>query len=236
MVDSQPPNLEWKGYLTTSTGLDNSVQCLSARLGGSVQWNQDRGALVYRREASPYQQLGPSGRHLRNSDFYQRDEQCSGPSPDGQSVCSGLCQQDGREPLTYLSPPGLQLVVLVSPKKHHLSPSRQGEFFGRPRVEGAGVISQVDVAQRSLPPDPTGAGPEQNRPVCNQAEPSVAILHQLEARSICSRDGCTPPSLDEAGRVCISSLLLDREMSTETSHGGEQDLQNLDIQLPGMCH
>ena len=93
----------------------------------------------------------------------------------------------------------------------------------------------MDVAQRSLPPDPTGAGPEQNGPVCNQAEPSTAILYQLEAGSIYSRDRCTPPRLDEAGGVCISPLLLDREMSTETSHGGQHhNISSAMVVLPSL--
>ena len=64
-------------------------------------------------------------------------------------------------------------------------------------------------------------GPMQDRPVCNQAEPPAAELYQLEARSVCSGDRCTPPRLEDVGGVHLSPILLDREMSTEDSPGEE---------------
>ena len=56
---------------------------------------------------------------------------------------------------------------------------------------------------------------------CNQAEPPAAALNQLEARSVCSGDGCTLTRLEDVGRIRLSPISLDREMSAENSPQGE---------------
>ena len=61
----------------------------------------------------------------------------------------------------------------------------------------------------------------QDGPICNQAEPPAAELYQLEARSVCPGDGCTPPRLEDVGGICLSPSLFDREVSAENSPGGE---------------
>jgi len=80
----------------------------------------------------------------------------------------------------------------------------------------------VDASQRSFPTNSGDAGAMQDRPVCNQAESPAADLYQLEARSFCPRDGCTLPRLEDVGGLCLSPILLDREMSAETPSGEER--------------
>ena len=224
MVDIQTPRVEWKRHPPDPTRLINTVRCIPARLGSGVQWNQNWRPLVSRREAPAHQQLGASGRCLCSPDVHQRDGEYSGSPPDGQPISSNLYQQDGGDPFTDLIPTSLQSVALV-PREEYSPvsrvPSGQGELNSRSGVQRIGVIRRVDAAQRSLPTDSADTGPMQDRHVCNQAEPPAAELYQLEARSVCSGDRCTPPRLEDVGGVRLSPILLDREMSTEDSPGEE---------------
>ena len=140
-----------------------------------------------------------------------------------------LLQMDNRSAVTYINKMGGTHSLTLSlqacnlwcwclERNIHLS-AEYGELNSRSGVQRIGVIRRVDAAQRSLPTDSADTGPMQDRPVCNQAEPPAAELYQLEARSVCSGDRCTPPRLEDVGGVRLSPILLDREMSTEDSPG-----------------
>ena len=224
MVYIQAPRVERKRHSSDPTGLINTVRCIPARLGGGVQWNQNWRPLVSRRETPAHQQLGTSSRHLCSPDIHQRDEGYSGSPPNGQPISSSLYQQDGGDPLTDSIPTSLQSVALVSREEYQpvsRVPSGQGQLNSGSGVQRIGVIRRVDAAQRSLPPDSADSGPMQDGPICNQAEPPAAELYQLEARSVCSGDGCTPPRLEDVGGIRLSPILLNREVSAENSPRGE---------------
>ena len=176
------------------------------------QWRRDTGTLTV---------WSFKWAHLQ-SRYLLREKETFRSSSRWQPICSSLCQQDGGNSLTDSIPPSLQPVAVV-PAEEHLpvsrAPSWKGKLNCRSGVQTTRVFSRVDAPQGSLLPDATNTGPMQDRPVSNQTETPTVKLHQLETRPVCSRNRYAPPRLEDAGRLCLSPILLHRRMPAENSPG-----------------
>ena len=187
-------------------------------MGGSIQWHLDRGTLVNGREETPHKLPGIAGRILCHKDICQTQEQCPHTPKNGQQHSSSVCEQDGGHSLTKPIAPSLPTMAVVPTKRHPSFsgvPPRQPEHYGRPRIQAKRDICRVDAQQGSLPVDPTNSGSMQDRFICNPAQPPASGIHQLEARPLCTRDGCLPDGVEVNRGLCIPSLQLNREVHTE---------------------
>ena len=213
---------QWNGRDITPSPLNLTI--LTPRLGSCLQWDQNGRPLVNAREGPTYQQLRAPGRSICGQSVYKAEEQHSGPTTNGQQHSSRICEQDGGDTLTGLVPSSLPTMAMVPSERNPFSgrtPSRSLKHSGGPGVKASGVISGMDATQRGVPHDPTGIRSLPGGSFCNQIEPSTSEVYQLETGPICPKNRCSPVELEVPGRICIPSLLPDREVPAKDSAGTE---------------
>ena len=137
---------------------------------------------------------------------------------DGQQHSSSLCEQNGGYTFTESVPPDWSPVEMVPATRNSSvcgAPSRSGKHNSRSGVSADRGLDKMDAAQGSFPLDSTDPGPLPDGFVCDQVEPSTRRLRQLETGSLCTDDRRIQTELEGPGRLCVPSLLSDREMPTE---------------------
>ena len=147
MIDPPSVTMERKRHHSLPSRPDCTIRCLTPRLRGGVQRDQDRRPLVSTREDSTYQLLRAPGRSLCSQSFHQTKRSTF------RSSCtwgSRICEQDGGHTLTKPVPPSWPTMAMV-PSERNLficrTPSRNLEYSSRPGVTASGVISRMDASQ-----------------------------------------------------------------------------------------
>lgn len=113
-------------------------------------------------------------------------------------------------------------MAVVSQKGNHSlsgTPTQNRESHCRPGISLVAVNGQVEAKQRGtgILEHPQDHGSLSFGPICQQVESSIATVCQLETRPIRPSSGCTLHKLDEPERLRLSTICLDREMSSKSS-------------------
>ena len=218
MVDQQNRELEWKQYTTTDTGYGNRNRCFPTGLGSVDGQYDNRGAMVTGQEIATYQCTGIERRCLCSESICERIEKHPRKAKNGQYNSNCLPQPHGGNEIPKLSTMCIAIVAMVFAEGYnHLSRTSAGseEHQSRCGIPNSSLIGRVDAASNALSVDNAGHGAMSSGFVCYTPQQSIAALHQLEARPLCSGHGCLSDSMAIPECICIPSLLPGGEVPTE---------------------
>ena len=225
LVEGQPGFLEWQDDLDPSSEHVDRDRCISPRVGCSEGQSVHKWLVVRPRESSPHQCTGAESGGFCSQDLcFVREEHTCSPT-NGQQDSSILYQQDGRNQILRPGSTSLPTVAMVSPERdYNFSgvPPRCGQLCSGPGVTPPPVISRVETEQTSPSSCNQDNGELQHRSVCNTSEQSTQAVRQLETGPIHHSHRRNDTQLEGQRSVCLSTILPDREMSTEGG-GGEGD-------------
>ena len=177
----------------------------------------------------PHQLSGALGSYICSEMLCQRYEEQPCSSKNGQQNSSILCESHGWNLLPSDEQPGNPDLAMVSGKEHnshHRASPRGGQRCGRRRVQDDPIVCGVEATPGSVTTDNGDPWQMQCGSLCNTAECTVGAVRELEARPQCSGNGCTAITMGQVGRLCISPILSNWQMSKEDQRG--QGITNSD--------
>ena len=126
--------------------------------------------------ALSHQSLRTSGRGVCSEVIYEGTVQHTCTPANGQSDCSGVCQQDGRHSLSSPDASSLQIVAVVPPQRDNTFsrvPPWQPEQGGRRRVLSGLDLSRMEAQSRCVSNDSEVPGHLCSESVCHVPQPPV---------------------------------------------------------------
>ena len=149
-------------------------------------------------------------------------EECLCPPQDGQYISPSLCDQDGGNSIHQTNSSGMPDLGLVSSETNNplsITFTGLGQSCGRSRIQAGTDLSRMEAPQGDLQGNLYSAGTVQSRPICNSTESPSRPICELETRSRSNGNQCLSPQLERPRRLCLSSLLTDRQVpSARTEH------------------
>ena len=198
--------------------LGHNNGCVQKRLGGSVQWGEDPGDLVFDRAKPPHQCAGDESGVLCIESFCQRPNRDACPPSYGQQSHSGEHQQDGNHQVSgpVTSDPG-DLAILSISLDHSYGGISAGvnESDSRSGVQTIHGPEQLEAGPEGVSPVEPALGTTGYGPVCRQVELSDTAVCQLETRPRSDSDRRIHHELEVGEGLCVSSFLPDQQMSSE---------------------
>ena len=95
VMDSLTALLEQIGHLYSPSRPDNTVRCLTERMGGRVQWDSNGRSLDGAREEVTHKLPRATSRIVCNQGIHETSEQHPSPPENGKPLCSSIRKQDG---------------------------------------------------------------------------------------------------------------------------------------------
>ena len=218
MVVRSSSHMEWEGYHPTSPRYSDRDRCIPTGLGCRMQWSANRWPVVQGRAVGTHQCAGADGRDVRSASICEGKAEGSCSPQDGQHISPILCDQNGRHTVLQTDRSGTQNVGLVSPTTDNslsITPPGFGEPGGRPGVQAGTNIGGMEASRGGVQQDLRSFGALRGGPICHETEPPTGQVCELETRPGSYDDQCLPHQLGGPRRICFSSLLPDRQMSTK---------------------
>ena len=198
-------------------------RCITPVLGSGHRADEHRQPLVRGGENPPHKSPGASRRSSGREDLHEGQEEYPCPSQNGQHDGHSIHQQDGRHKVSDPIPDSLRSLALVPPAGDNpvsSTPAGRAELHSGRRVQDTTVVSGVDAREVNLSQCHTDPGPMLSGPLCHSPQQPAGEVRQLAPRPVRDRNGCLYYVVAGGSRVCISPVLRDRQMPTESSPGG----------------
>ena len=169
-------------------------------------------------EETSHQHVGVDGRSVYNQNIHEGEETSSRQTEDGQHHSRGVCEPHGWHQVPKLSRL-CEAAMDLMPCKRNISfgrtPHRCEQRDCRLSVQVSLIISRVETESISVQGDVPQTRSLQDRPLRNSTECSIGEVYELEARSVCSGNGCSTSLLERSAGVCFPSLLPHRQVSEQ---------------------
>ena len=201
--------MEWEAPDLSQLHPHHRDRCLGNRVGGSVQWGQDRRSLESPGIADAHQLPGAPGSSLGSEVLCQGQQQPHHLTEDGQHVSTNIHQQAGENDIPTTELPSQRAVAVMHGEEYPLeSPTPTGctQHHSGQRVQGHEGQVRLEAESNHLPTDQPEAGASGGGSVCQQADSSTAGLCQLETRSNGIDNRCLHNGLGSGEGLCQPSM------------------------------
>ena len=216
MVAGETLPMEWQGLSSPEGNSGDKVRCISAGMGGSLQWHQDRGALEPGGAGAAHKLPGVVCSNLSSAIISEGSGGSFGTVTARQSDSCSICQQPRGNSFPTVDKTG-KGAMDVGPGQGHY-PCRgthTGDYqlCGRCRVQNSGRQNRLESPSRDIQEDQSAVGSTRGGLICVSSVESAPTLLQLEAGPISRSNRCLQPALGSSEGICKSPVVLSRQSS-----------------------
>ena len=222
VVDYSPERSQWETDFDGSPRSGNRIRCIQHGMGSSLQQLHNERSVVGFRDFLAYQCEGNVSSFSGFADICQGQSSEPCTSEDRQCYSRLLHQSPGRNTLPYSDAAYFRNVELVHAEKDFpvsRASIRQAESHSRLRIKSIGRQFGVETQSERISAGDVISGSMSNRLIYLKAYCSAPNVHELEARSGISGNGCSESKLGNKKMLCFSSFFPDREVFSKSEAG-----------------
>ena len=201
---------------------------LPKKVGGSLSGNQHRRNLISEEEKK-YQCTGAQCSETCNINLYQGKVGNNNPLTNRQydsSILLGKNGENSQSRIAASSQGNMRLSVSQLNSSYSRVLTKQSEYSERLAIHKPQRFKQLETEPQNIFSNCENQRNTSNRSICFPTEPSLTKIHVLTSgpRQLCSRF----PSaiLEKPLRVCIPSVLLNREGTCQSKEGPVSSYHN----------
>ena len=198
--------------------------------------NVNGGPLDLAGSRKAYKHLRTEGSTLSHSDLCTNSETNFNTSTVRQHNSSSLSNENGRDQKLRVDKSqsrDLELFIGQTDHDYFRIPTRGLEHNSRHRISGNERFQRVETKQKNISKNSFNVRLARDRPICITSVTSTPNLHLLETGPSQSKSGCLSEQMDLSTKLCISSILPNREGLRKSSEGAKLfDLNNSRVASP----
>ena len=220
MVERRIRQLEWSQHYNTSTGSVDYDRCLQERLGGNMRGNENAGSVVSTGGNATYQYPGTNGSQFCSEGFCETKEDTTHTCEIRQYSSGGKYQQNGGNQIKRPVECDKGSMVFLSIQTDHNysgTPPGSEKPGGRPTVTRISGLQQLEAEPEHFQGTKQDMGTSGVGSFCRSPEQTDNEICELESRSRSPDNGCFLDPMEGSSSVCISTILLNREMFGQNS-------------------
>ena len=228
LVDSAPRKSEWPRFINRTTTNDHSVGCIKIRLGGSLSGSISRGPVVREGASKTYQYTGAESSSHGCIDFLRETKTVSDPFTNGQYISTDLYSEDGGySELGNVSDKQGTLDIFIGKGDHDYCriPAGEAQWLSGLGVSQGGQ-ERLEITPGSISDTLLEEGSARSRSLCIKGDDPSEQFFLVENRLYESRNRCLSTELVKHKRVCLPTVLSNRESLTEGSFGEGRSVNN----------
>ncbi len=202
-------SIEWKSAIPEFCRPSDRNRCVTQGLWGVLRRSKYSGPMVYRRTEVSHKLSRTPCRVLCHQNVLQKQSSRTCQTVDGQSISSGLHQQNGGHTLKNSSQVGYRSLELVPrPQNTYVgrTPTRSSEFQSRQEISCGDRPQRLEVEPIIFQNPGSEVGLSTNFPVTSFCE--------LETRSSGNSHRCLPNELEGLQGLCFSTICPCRALFT----------------------
>ena len=222
MVDEQFEPSEWETDSHASPRHSDRIGCVQHRLGSLLQGHKDERSVVQGRSHSPYQLQRDVGSISCTTVVCEGYTRSPCQTPDRQHDDGVLYQPYGGHTLSPVNEHDITDLVMVPGQEAAFDSGASTwplESGGGSGVQNAGRQFGVEVKSSGLQSLDGTARSMHSGSVRISADSSIRDVHELEAGSRSSGNGCVVTTVDVSERIRISPFLSHRSMPDQGTPG-----------------
>ena len=225
LVDQQPGDHQWEINSSGATRYDNRIRYFEYRLGSLLEQTENGQPLVIPGISASYQCQGAASSLSSSPDLCGKQERNSCSPESRQHDSSLLYQSDGGHPLQEAYGnhiPNLELEFGQENFPVSRTPSRHPECGCRPGITKETGQLRMEAGPIDISTNHANSRSLSGGSLCFQNISSTSKIYELETRPRSNSNRCSESALDKHRRVCLSSVLTDRQVPFQDSEGGNQ--------------
>ena len=222
LVDSNSPRLERQVNIETQSRPTDNHRLFDGRLGGRVLEHHNTGPMDDSGRQASHKCPGNESCSVCGPGFHKRKNTCQS----GQYYDSSLYQQDGRHKINQnvgSSQATMAILPVESDHTYCRASEGGGQSNSRQGIQSLHRLEQLEAEHSHIPPDRDSSMPDGNRPICRSNKHAEGEIYQLETGPLCHGNRRIYGPLGSSGRLCVSSILPDWQMSSQNQTGQGYD-------------
>ena len=230
--------LEWQDSDSETVSNEDSVRCLTNRLGYSLRRSEHRRLLVPAGENIAHQLLGAPCSGFSNEVFSERSLWNFSSTAIGQLHGSSIHKQPWRDCVTSSYFSGKIPVVMGTGKRYSdngPAHTQSVQHSSRLRIEVGERSVRLEAGSQSVPENQSSFWPTGSGPVGLSTQSPITSILQLEVGPSIRGCGCISAGLEGSERICQSTLVSDRTCTQQDkSPGGSSDIGSPSVEGPSL--